>query len=718
MTKGSGGAAQDTVSSPRVRPGAIDALVVLVASVLTLSVYAPHLHHPFQFDDVVKIVDNAKLRDPAVFLRGFVSGGYQEDASRLVSNLTMSLDFRLFGETPLAFHRTSLALHLCNAWMLLLFGRALCRRFGAASLVPPLAATIFALHPLQSEAVLYNNARPNLLVTLFYLAALTAFLRAGSAAVPRTRALAWMIFVATTVLALLSKELAVTLVLMAPLLFAWPDANGAAPQVSWARLAPALGALVLLGLGVTLATGAGGAVIGTIVRDGSTRAGHWTKYLAFTVLEQSVVFLRYHAQALAPWPALLNVDHAGEGSLRQALISGRASASAVATALAAVAAVTAVACAAFTWRRRAPFAALCIVWPFVTHAPTSLFPREEVMVEYRTYLPMVGVCLLLAWCVERLLRFPPLRAAGPAAAPRVVVAAALLAASLAVGTAARARAWDSREALWRDSIAKAPRNPRALNNLGLALDDAEQLAQAERAYRDAIAVEPRYVMAHNNLGNLLLRRGRTADAVRAFEDALRVDPDYAQAHSNLGRALVAMGRIEEAIRHHERAVAAHADVAAFHTNFGSALAAMGRTDEAIDRFRRALALQPDRPLGHANLARTLAAAGRSREARDEYRRAVALDPGSADAHTSLGALLAQDGALTEALPHLRRAVELAPASADAHNNLASALGRSGRYREAVEHYQRALASRPDMAEARDGLAMAIALQASGSTLSP
>src|SRR5262249_14508569 len=145
--------------------------------------------------------------------------------------------------------------------------------------------------------------------------------------------------------------------------------------------------------------------------------------------------------------------------------------------LAGAALLAALTATAVALRRRAPLLLPAWGWFLVTVAPeSSLIPIRDLMMEQRAYLPLAGLCWTAAGA------FAPL----PARAPRAATALALVGALTTV-THARNRVWRDELALWSDSVAKSPGSARAQNNLGLALEAAGRLPEAERAFRAAIA---------------------------------------------------------------------------------------------------------------------------------------------------------------------------------------------------------------------------------------
>ena len=116
-------------------------------------------------------------------------------------------------------------------------------------------------------------------------------------------------------------------------------------------------------------------------------------------------------------------------------------------------------------------------------------------------------------------------------------------------------------------------------NLGVALFERGQTANAQARYRAALAIEPDYPPAYNNLGVALRAQGRVGEAIAVYEDGLRHRDDYPDLHYNLGNALSEMGRLAEAEAAFRRAIALEPDSAAAYRNLGNLLASQGRTAE-------------------------------------------------------------------------------------------------------------------------------------------
>jgi len=101
---------------------------------------------------------------------------------------------------------------------------------------------------------------------------------------------------------------------------------------------------------------------------------------------------------------------------------------------------------------------------------------------------------------------------------------------------------------------KIERSARGYVNLGIALEAAGRVADAERSYRRALESEPDNPGAHLGIGHVLERAGQLAEAEQSARKALALKPDWAEAHHNLGGVLLRLCRLEESERCYRRAL--------------------------------------------------------------------------------------------------------------------------------------------------------------------
>ena len=155
-------------------------------------------------------------------------------------------------------------------------------------------------------------------------------------------------------------------------------------------------------------------------------------------------------------------------------------------------------------------------------------------------------------------------------------------------------------------------------DLGNALWNLGDTAQAEASYRTAIRVEPTSTDAHYNLGLLLRSQRRLEEAISCYREVVRISPDHVAAHNNMGVALKNLSRFDEAEACFNAALRSKPDYTAALSNLGFVLMFTGRTSEAERCYREIVRREPRNPEAHLNLAYLLLLTGRLREGWDEY----------------------------------------------------------------------------------------------------
>lgn len=482
---------------------------------VTALVYVPSFQGDWQLDDRAAILDNAGLAafDAAAILRF----GWP----RALTQLSFALNAALSGPAIVTFHLLNLAIHLANAALVFVLGRRLYRMRGGVGLAPPVfAALIFALHPLQTEAVVYIVQRSESLCFFFVLAALELQLRDREAGQARP-SLAGYGALACAVAAMLSKEPG----FMAPLLIVfaelWLVPSGPHAPLSrrqrLLRLTPWL-ALLVLCLGAFLI--ARGALVFSATRQG---VGPW----AYLMSQQEALA---RLAGLALWPRSQSIDHA---------VAARTLASAAPWFL------NLAAGAAFITikRREAPLLFWALVSSLLILGPSSsLVPLEDALVEHRAYGPLAFFALALVLEGARRCRPRHRKRAGLALSAALVI--------LAVLSQARQRMWASELALWEEASRVGGDEGRPWVRLGLiiaeqgiwGIEDEGRRVYARRAaaggFEPCEELGGGPVISEDRAGDALSPRALSLDCYRR---AVAVDPGSREGRVNLAAGLARLG---------------------------------------------------------------------------------------------------------------------------------------------------------------------------------
>lgn len=424
-----------------------------------LAAWLPALAAVFQFDDYRVIVGDPAARSLTVWADELGTG------LRPLLKLSYLLSWTLGDGAPWAFAAFNLLLHALASTLVWRLGERLFALAGVeAGLRAPaalIAALLFALHPLQTEAVSYLSGRSSSLSGLLALATVAAYdrqLRGGA------RGWAPALWLA----ALLSKETAVVVPFA---LLAW-DALARPDDPLRQRMAR-LWPYPLLLIAVLFAM-ADSRYAGFFATSLETRA-------PLDNLRQQLPALVWLLRgALLLRAANIDPELPGAGTIDAGLLA----------AAACLIGLLAVALGLRRWR----WPAFCAAWALIFLLPTnSLLARLDLVNDRQLYLPMAALAWTLGWTLAWLARRQPQTG-------RAV--AALLLATLAGLTALRNLDYRSETALWAATLEQSPGKARVLSNHGVALWQSGREAEAASAFRTALALDPAYLPARRNLRRL------------------------------------------------------------------------------------------------------------------------------------------------------------------------------------------------------------------------
>jgi Flp pilus assembly protein TadD len=596
--------------------------------------------------------------------------------------LSLQLDASIGGSDPAAYHATNVVLHAAATLLLFAFLRLATGRAERAAAV----AALFAVHPLHVESVAWVAERKDVLSAVFFFVTVLAYVRW----VRRPSPLRHAAVVLALALGLLAKPMLVTVPCVLLLLDVWPLERSRPLRL---REKTPLFAMVAVSSAITLVA----------QRSGGAVASFEQIALPLRLANAAVSAVRYLAETVRP---------SGLAVLYPFPVAGIPAWQWLGAAVI-LAAVTALAVRRV---RTHPYVAVGWLWYLGMLVPVVGLVQVGVQAraDRYTYLPLVGVFLVLCWGVPDLLA----RRWGPRAARRG--AAAALAGALGV---LAPLCW-GQVGHWRDRLTMARRLTEVVPafapghlTVGVELGDRGDAAGARAAFERALQVAPENPEPRVNLALWHLRHGTREEAVQHAREALRLpakdaalyltlaralagsglhgeaadafvragalDPRSAEAAAGEAAELLAAGRLDAAIEAQRRRLAtapAGARVHEIHNDLGVALMRKGATAEAVDEFRRSLALEPAQPRALANLGSALLTLDRNDEAGRHFQEALRLDPGYPTAHFGWGVVLARRGDPVGAIREFEQVVRAEPENQQARRNLEAlrqAVGRNG-----------------------------------------
>jgi protein O-mannosyl-transferase len=638
--------------------------ILLLAAALI--VYAPVLHGGFLWDDDAHVTRPELWPLHGLWRIWFEPGATQQYYPFLHS--AFWIEHRMWGNSTLGYHLTSVAQHAAASWLLYL----LLRRQSLPGAL--FAGFAFALHPVCAESVAWISEQKNTLSAVLYLASALAYLRFDGGRRAPWYALATVLFCA----ALATKTVTATLPAALLVILWWRRGclswrGDVLPIAPWFCLGAAAG--VVTAWFERAYIGAKGAAFSLSLADRFVIAGRavwfylgkivWPSHLAF-IYPRWDIDARAMGQDLFPLAAV--------------------------AALALLAALSArsrgpLACALLFVGTLFPALGFINVYPFIYSFVADHF-------QYLAAAAVIsGAAAALASVSARL---PRLGRIGTSAAAVCVIAA------LALLTRRQCMAYADAQTLWTTTISENPDAWMAHENLGGLLLAEGRVDEAASQFETALGIRGAGDLAeeHYNLGCALAKiPGRRGDAVREFGEALRLEPGNAEAHYNLGRSLeLVPGRLGEAISQYREAVRLKPGYAEAHASLGAALQmSPGNLNEVIAEDTEAVRLEPSLAAAHFNLGFALEKIpGRTDEVIRQYEEAIRLEAAYAEARYNLGCVLQEiPGRTGDAIAQFQAVLALAPGNVGARCNLGNALNAVGRTTEAIAQYEEAQRLRPD-----------------------
>ena len=643
------------------------------------AVYGQALHAPFVYDDLSAIKHNPYTR--ALWPIGRAMAAPQDSplAGRPIVSFTFAVNFAVSAMQPWSYHALNMVFHFGCAVLLALLVRGTLQRTRLSDWAGPLAlgaALLWAVHPLNTDAVQYVTQRTELMVALCYLGTLVCFMRGASETAYRA---AWLTgAVAVCALGMLCKEVMVSAPLMV-LLYDRQFFAGTFGQALRRR------GLLYAGLAATWLI-----LVGVLLAEPRTKSvgfhhdvGAW-EYL----LTQSRVLVWYLRLVVWPDPLVIHHEWPLVEHWTDALLTGPV--------ILALLALT-----VYGLVRARPWHLLG-AWCFMILAPSSSFVPivTEVAAERRMYLPLAAlvaaaVCAA-AWGL-RYARVAPARRVGAMAGVALVLA---LGATLALASVERLRDFRTSWSAWDAVLAVYPDSAIAHNNAASMLVNAGRLEEAERHLRRALEIDPEYKQPRINLGNIYSRRDEYEKAEKHYQMVLDESPNAPAALKNLGLLRVLQERYEAAIPILRKALERDPNSVSALNSLGKAYFELGRTREAVSAFQAALRVRPEARRPRKNLANVLVQLGRTEQANQQFELALRRFPYNAALHNAYGAFLVRQGRPSAAVAHFQAALRNGVADQrKVRKRLAVTLHRAGQYRAAAGQFTALLKQTPSDADA-------------------
>ena len=496
-------------------------MIALCLVIIAFAVYEPSLHNAFvNFDDPSYISQNAHVAQGLTWSNlkwAFTTS--QESNWHPVTWISLMATSQIFGLKPVGFHFVSLILHAFNVGLLFFLLQKATRHVWRSAVV----ACLFAVFPMNVEAVAWAMQQKGVLATSFLLLTLLAYGWYAKRASAGRYFLVLLLFATS----LMIKPIFVTLPFALLLLDYWPlnrllpgQSESTAPgkedpASEWkqfGRLALEKLPLLILAAGGVFATLYAARVTGMLT------ASMAIKPLSLRIESALWSYLQYIVKTV--WPARLAVIYPFPDSVATWKVI---------TASAALIAIT-----FLVWRfREKRYLVTGWLWFLGTLVPVIgvVHTGPQSMADRWAYDADLGLFVMSVWLVAEWaekIRLPHWTLAG--ASSFVILAYALV-------SYAQIGYWRDSFTLFSHTLAVTTRNGAAEDNLGSALEDMGRSDLAMPHFQTALEYLPQYSTAHYNVATMLQKQHRDDEAKAEYRLALAYTISKEEAsriHNNLG----------------------------------------------------------------------------------------------------------------------------------------------------------------------------------------
>jgi tetratricopeptide (TPR) repeat protein len=520
-------------------------VIYFALAVVTLLIYLPMLWHGFvNYDDPDYILGNAHVTGGLTWAN-VVWAFTSNDAANWhpLTWLSHMMDCQLFGVNPAGHHLMNLLFHTANTLLLFLLLEKLTGALWRSFFV----AALFAWHPLHVESVAWASERKDVLSAFFWMLTILCYAKAvtsdkwqvtgkrpNSSLITHHSSLYWLslIFFAC---GLMSKPMVVTLPFVLLLLDFWPLGRMRSAECGMRNVAFLLFEKIPF-FALSLAS----CLITYHAQSGALWSSNSLTF-HFRLANALMSYVRYISKMF--WPTDLALIYPYPHFWPMAGVIG------VAVLLALLSAIF------MLQAKRFPYLPVGWFWFLGTLVPAIGLVQVGVqaMADRYTYLPSIGIFILVVWGVNDLLNSQPQKIKIAAFAGSIALAGCLAA------TSVQLRYWRSSPELFLHTVEVTQDNYAADDCLGKALEIIGQNNAAGKLYAQAVGIEPDYPMAQFDLGMNLLERG---------------DPDGASNHLAIAVQLLPRNPVMQ-------------------FDFGTYLSQHGNPAEAAAHFKAALDDQPD-----------------------------------------------------------------------------------------------------------------------------
>ncbi len=700
-------------------------LSALFIFIVTFIIFVPSCDNRFvNWDDDEYVYNNVNIRS---IDKKFFIWSIEFNASNWhpLTWFSHAVDYALWNLNPLGHHLSSVILHSVNAVLVFILSVLLIlsakknsieksngNDFIEKTIITAFFTSVFfGIHPLQTESVSWVAERKNLLSGFFIIISTIFYMLYNLNTNEKGRITYYIACVISTIFALMSKPIAVTIPFIFIILDIYPLKRILSDdkRISWGVILrekiPFFAFTIIVSFLTIIAQHKGGALRTFEEVPFDVRILNAFKGIIFYIEK---IFLPIGLSPVYPYPnniSLANINY-----------------------ILAVVFFIVVSIICFNlWKKG--YKLFLVAWLYYI---LMLFPvigiiqiGNQAAADRYAYLPSIVIffliSLLFTFIYEKIIgdiSFKLLKKNYIFLIPIFIIIV-----TLSLLTLRQIGVWKDSLNLWTDVIKKYPDYAEAYLNRANAYVAIGNYQEAFNDISRAISLKRDYAGAYNNRGLINLNIGKEAEALEDFTEAIRIKPDFAEAYANRAGVLLKENEYQKAINDFSTAIKLQPLNSTFYSgrceihllmnnlnqvvsdcskaleidsfnayafrNRGLAYLEMKKYSDAISDFNSFLNLQPNDPVVYFSRGTAYMEIGKMDEALDDLLQTTQINPNAIEAYLKLGVIYGEKGKLDLAVNSFTRAISINPKYAPAYYNRGAAYYRMGKEKEAMDDIKKA-----------------------------
>ena len=551
---------------------------VVVIALAVLIVYYNSFHTSFQYDDIHHIFQSQHNKSFDSFKN---LSFWFHFIQRAPAQFTFALNYHFGQYSVFGYHLVNVIIHIISSVLVFILTGILLNS-GAfkqdaviknKKIIRLFSALIFAVHPIQTEAVTYIVQRMESLSFAFYTAALIMYYLFRKERETIKKVFKFTLFLLTGLLAVMTKQTAYTLPLTILLfeIYFIRDEKGSCNKKLILTLTAVLSSALIIGLAADI-----------LPKEYMSDTTRWQYMITQFKVIPKYIFLLFI-------PTGQNVDHhvtVPESIFEPVVLSGILFIGVL------------IFIAVYAYKKDQKLISFSIVWFFaVISLRSSVLPISDLMSEHRLYPAMFGLGLFIS--VSVILTADKI--AGNFNYNFTLITLLIITAAYSASTVRRNEVWKDELSLWKDSVSKSPEKFRPNYNAGEAFKKSGLSQTALSYYLKAFSINPDSYGLCNNIGNIYSEKKDFDSAEKYYLRALSLNPEYPKALNNLANRYFKKGNMKEAEKLYVAASEKDPGFIDPVLNLGHLYFISEHYDEAVIKYKRVLELNPDHEQARNNL---------------------------------------------------------------------------------------------------------------------